>query len=335
MDYNKLLEKKEYKFIYEHELLKDRILFLCLAGSHSYGTNVEGSDIDIRGVYLESLSELIGLESYEQYVDNNTDTVIYSLKKFIKLVEAANPNVIEMLFCDEKHYLYISPLGRLLLDNRHLFLTKKIKYTFAGYARSQLNRLENALARDVLSNYDKQSHVNRSVQNCLAQFENKFSLGAGAIKTYVGSFKEGMDEEILIDFNLKAYPLGNLRSIIEEITNVIRSYNQTVGQRNKKKDDYHLNKHMMHLIRLYLMAIEGMEKCDMHTYQIKNLELLMSIKNVNYRDSSGYVKKEFYEMLDQLNVRLENAYLNTKLNANVDKNKLNELMCEIYKRGVL
>ena len=73
----------------------------------------------------------------------------------------------------------------------------------------------------------------------------------------------------------------------------------------------------------------------MHTYQIKNLELLMSIRNGKYRDSSGYVKKEFYEMLDELNIRLEKAYLNTRLAANVNRNKLNELICDIYKRGVL
>ena len=51
---------------------------LGLGGSYSYGTDIPGSDIDIRGVTLNRKSDLIGLTGYEQYVDKNTDTVIAS-----------------------------------------------------------------------------------------------------------------------------------------------------------------------------------------------------------------------------------------------------------------
>ena len=39
--------------------------------------------------------------------------------------------------------IYVSPLGKVLLDNRYLFLTKRAAYSFGGYADSQLRRLKN------------------------------------------------------------------------------------------------------------------------------------------------------------------------------------------------
>ena len=51
-----------------------------LGGSHAYGTNNEKSDIDFRGITLQLTSDLIGLTSFEQYEDSDTDTVLYGFK---------------------------------------------------------------------------------------------------------------------------------------------------------------------------------------------------------------------------------------------------------------
>ena len=53
--------KREYDFIKTNEHLGKHVILLGFAGSYSYGTNVEGSDIDIRGVALKSKSDLIGM----------------------------------------------------------------------------------------------------------------------------------------------------------------------------------------------------------------------------------------------------------------------------------
>ena len=49
----------------------------------AYGTNVDASDIDIRGVTIESKQDIIGLSSFEQFEDRTTDTVIYGLKSLL------------------------------------------------------------------------------------------------------------------------------------------------------------------------------------------------------------------------------------------------------------
>ena len=43
-----VVQREEYDFLRTNKHLGSNILFLTLSGSHAYGTNVEGSDIDIR-----------------------------------------------------------------------------------------------------------------------------------------------------------------------------------------------------------------------------------------------------------------------------------------------
>ena len=75
MDFKELLKYDEYMFL--NELIETkRVLFLCISGSYSHGTNTLSSDIDIRGVMLEELNDLVGISTFEQFKDNNTDTVI-------------------------------------------------------------------------------------------------------------------------------------------------------------------------------------------------------------------------------------------------------------------
>ena len=87
------------------------MLFATFGGSHSYGTNVEGSDIDIRGCAFNSKTDLLGRTNFEQVIDNATDTTIYSFNKLIGLLENCNPNTIEMLGCRPESYMFYHPIG--------------------------------------------------------------------------------------------------------------------------------------------------------------------------------------------------------------------------------
>ena len=88
-EYSTILEREEYRFIKENKYLGKNVILLGLAGSYSYGTNNENSDIDVRGVTLNQKSDLIGLTEFEQYVDADTDTTIYSFNKLVTLLYEA------------------------------------------------------------------------------------------------------------------------------------------------------------------------------------------------------------------------------------------------------
>jgi len=120
------LKSEEYDFLRKDKNLGNNIIILTLGGSYAYGTNNKNSDLDIRGITLNSKQSLIGIgDTFEQFNDNVTDTTIYSFNKIIKLLINCNPNVCEMLGNKPEHYFYVSPIGQQLLDNSHLFLSKK------------------------------------------------------------------------------------------------------------------------------------------------------------------------------------------------------------------
>ena len=51
-------------------------------------------------------------------METNTDTTVYSFNKILQLLKSNNPNTIEILGCKPEHYLYLSDVGRELLNNR-------------------------------------------------------------------------------------------------------------------------------------------------------------------------------------------------------------------------
>ncbi len=85
MDFIQLMNSAEYDFLRNDSRLGNRIILMGLGGSYAYGTNYESSDIDFRGIALNLPSDLLGLTDFEQYEDDNTDTVIYSFNKIVKL----------------------------------------------------------------------------------------------------------------------------------------------------------------------------------------------------------------------------------------------------------
>lgn len=69
-----LLDQPEYGFLKTDPHLGKNIIFLTCGGSYSYGTNVEGSDIDIRGYTLNSKADLLDMGNFEQMIDDHADT---------------------------------------------------------------------------------------------------------------------------------------------------------------------------------------------------------------------------------------------------------------------
>ncbi len=111
-------------------------------GSRAFGTADAGSDMDIRGVCIPPRHFLLGLGDFEQYEDDATDTVIYSLVKFTRLALANNPNMLDILWADEEDILYVDEYGAQLRAARSLFLSRQVAQTYAGYAASQIRRME-------------------------------------------------------------------------------------------------------------------------------------------------------------------------------------------------
>lgn len=330
-----LIEGQEYAFLRENEHLRDKIIFLTLGGSHAYGTNVEGSDVDVRGCAMNSRSDILGLTNFEQVIDNATDTTVYSFNKLIPLLLNCNPNVIEMLGCRPEHYVMMTDVGRQMIENRKLFLSQRAISSFGGYANQQLRRLENALVHDRLPQPKQEEYMRKAVERAIEDFGSKNPvLPKGAIRLYTDvSDREEYEREVFCDIDLKKFPLRDLRGLINETTNIIGNYDKLNG-RNKKKDEGHLNKHAMHLVRLYLMCLDILEREEIVTYREADHDMLMEIRNGKYMNPDGSYQQEFFDMVDALEKRMQYAKANTYLPKTPNMRRVEEFVMDVNRQAV-
>lgn len=336
-DINKVINQPEYDFLMHAPLGAERsIMFLTFGGSHSYGTAVETSDIDIRGVCTQSRRDLLGMSNFEQFINNPTDTTVYGFNKAVSLFLSCNPNMVEMFGCKPEHYAMVSLTGRMLLDNEKLFLSNRCINSFGGYAAQQLHRLENAIARDRMTQAEQEEHILRSCQNACDAMSGRYKdFGENGLTLYVGdSEKETFEKEILMDINLRGYPLRDFCGAWNDLRDICKNYGN-LPHRDKKKDDHHLAKHMMHLFRLNLMCYDLLTEGKVVTYREKDHNFLMEIRNGKFIDADGRVLPDFYEALHETEEKLEYAKKHSILPDKPDMKKVEELVMEINHKTVI
>lgn len=330
------LKSAEYDFLRTNENLGSNIILLTLGGSHAYGMDKEDSDVDVRGISLNSKSDILLGADFEQVVDVDTDTTVYSFNKMIQLLTSNNPNTIEQLGCLPQHYFYLSEIGKELLDNRKIFLSQICVHTFGGYASSQLRRMSNKAAR-LVSQTENESYILKSIDNARYEFRNRYYPfeDDNDLKLYIDkSVQEGYDSEIFMDVRLNHYPLRDWTGMWNEMKTIVSSYNK-FGRRNEKAVVHDkLGKHMAHLIRLYMMCIDILEKEEIVTYREKERDLLMSIRNGEYLDENRQPIPEFYDLLNEYEKRFEYAKNNTSLPEKPDYKRINDFRMSVNERIV-
>ena len=145
------------------------ILFEYISGSQLYGTAIETSDIDIKGVFIlpndqfsdfdyddtwlesESGKFIISEENkhllnknfdIEKFKGKECEIKFYELKKFLKLLEKSNANMLEVFSVPDDCLIYSHPLMDSILLNQNKFLSKGIYKSFTGYALEQISKAQ-------------------------------------------------------------------------------------------------------------------------------------------------------------------------------------------------
>ncbi len=125
-----------------------------VVGSGVHGIAIAGTDDhDEMGVYIEPPAHLIGMRSpAEHYVfrtqpegarsrPGDTDLVMYSLRKYLRLATAGNPTVLLPLFAEGDAILVLRPLGEQLRALAPALLSRQAVHRFLGYLDGQRQRL--------------------------------------------------------------------------------------------------------------------------------------------------------------------------------------------------
>jgi hypothetical protein len=148
-------------------------ILLVVRGSHAYGTNVETSDTDYAGVFIQSQEDIFGFNYKEQINDDKNDTVIYEIKRFLQLLASNNPTVLELLNTPKDCIIYKDPIFDLILDNREKFITKICAKSFGGYGKMQIQK---AKGQNKKQNWEKDKVTRKDVLDFVYVIEGEKSI---------------------------------------------------------------------------------------------------------------------------------------------------------------
>lgn len=125
-------------------------VFRCRFGSHLYGTNTPDSDYDEKGIFIESLKNIV-LRHDSQSLHFNTgndrsrntkddcDIELKELRTFLKEAMDGQTYALDMLFCNKQNTLATSETWEFIQKNRSRLISKNVK-PFIGYCRQQCGK---------------------------------------------------------------------------------------------------------------------------------------------------------------------------------------------------
>jgi len=287
------------------ELMRDNLLVKHYAGSHSYGTSLPTSDVDIRGVFC---ADPINIRTpwfvvRETEVEEDEDTKLYELTHFLKLCLDCNPNIIETLWVDRNDILSTTPAYEMLRDARYMLLSSKIAFTTSGYAIAQLKRIKGHNKHinnpqpeetpkpyqflSVVQWFGKEKNLNVDLESfCdghrLVPYGNDlfgvYPWKFHRLYDYKGNLNTQFDENradlgaplMLVKWNKKVY---------EDAKENHRKYWDWKNNRNEARSELeekfgYDTKHAMHLVRLMRMGVEALREGEIIVKRPDAQELL-------------------------------------------------------------
>lgn len=106
-----------------------------------------------------------------------------------------------------------------------------------------------------------EKHIYKTIKHTSESFKERyFSMPEDSINLYIDkAIQERVETEIFMDVNLHHYPLRDYADMWSEMQSIVKTYSK-IGKRNDKAiRNEKLAKHMMHLIRLYMMCLDILE----------------------------------------------------------------------------
>lgn len=292
--------------------IESSIIFETLTGSHVYGTATSLSDKDYRGVCIPPhyiREGLIGnFEQKDSWGGLYEDRVIYNLNKFMLLAKEGNPAIVELLFIPLKFWKTGNSQWVKIIENRHLFLSKKVRFTFSGYAHSQLGRIKRH--RGWLLNPPKIEPTREGYGLAPNPILSQAQLSA-LLTLPEDVVIEGYREEARKE---KAYKEAKIHWDMYAEWKKSRN-----PERAKLEEKFGYDtKHAMHLVRLMKEAEEVMTTGNI-TFPRPEVSELIAIRN------GEYIYDELMEMVDKFDEKFEELYEKSPLPHSPDFKGINKL----------
>jgi len=169
----KVMNEQDFRKFIDEKVKGAKPLFIVIRGSQAYGTQLPTSDIDYSGVYIQQKEDIFGFGYKEQISDEKNDLVLYEIKRFLELLQTANPTVLELLSTPEDCIIYKDPIFDLILQSKGIFLTKKCKNSFTGYGFAQIKK---AKGLNKKQNWEKEKITRKDILDFVFVLENEKAI---------------------------------------------------------------------------------------------------------------------------------------------------------------
>ena len=297
------------------------IIYEVISGSHAYGFATPDSDYDYRGIAIPPEKTVLGFAyPFDQFESKDPDRTIYNIQKFCKLASDANPNVIELLWIPEKLIIKNSTWGELLRENRDIFLSKKIKFTFSGYAIAQLKRIQTH--KRWLLNPPK-------VQPARKEYGLPETSTTGAAIKSVLQAAESKGIEIDFLFSPEMADLARKERAFFNAQKEWENYESWKKNRNPARAEIEAKygydcKHAVHLLRLLRMCKEILSTGEV-LVERPDAEELRAIR------TGSWSYEKLIEWAEQQDQEMNELYEKSLLPRTADIEKINDLCVNLIK----
>jgi predicted nucleotidyltransferase len=335
----------------------DLLLLDTIAGSHAYGTAIEGSDEDRKGVFIAPLSFIAGLDAIEQVADERNDHVYYELGHFVSLLLKNNPNALELLAMPDDCIRLKNPLFELLKPE--IFLSKLCAKTFGEYAMGQIRKARGLNKKIVNPQPEKRLSLldfcnvpqgqgsvpvsdwlsvrNIDPRKCgitaVQHAAGMFAIYHAADAAYRGLVSpKDPDALVFSSVPKEAEPIGWMQfnqDAFRAHCKAHREYWEWVGQRNEERFNTNTqhgrgydSKNLLHTMRLLDMAGEIAREGILRVRR-PNREFLLRIRSgeFDYEELVGRAEEKLSEV--------QAAYEASSLQEQPDREQVNRLLVEI------
>lgn len=288
-------------------VFKGTSILLAYRGSHAHGTFVPNSnpngidDIDLISVNIPHINCYYGLSEFgsrgtKEIKEGEFDAVCYELRKFVSLLIKGNPNVIGLLWTDDKHIIHKNEIAEILINNRELFSAKHIAHHFIEYAKGQLKKMT-SLTQEQISAFERVCDELEYLGVPLDELNKE--QPSKILKRYESLSKSRVVEER--EFLALIYEYCDFRN---------KYFKGYLGEKRKslvKKYGYDV-KNAAHTVRLVRMCLEFLKT---HRFNVDRANIdaqeLIDIKCGQYK------LKEINEIVNKLLGSYEEAYSNCSL----------------------
>lgn len=280
-----------------------KVIVTSLHGSMLYGLEREGSDVDIKAVYMPTFEDLLMGESCKT-VNKKCDELdveieIKSLPSFLKSAKSCDTNCIDMLWTPDEMLLGCSYLWSDIRLHREDLLSKNMK-GLIGYIKTNTHKYSNKIQRfqemnTLLEEINCVENIVKLSDTTLPEIVNRNKFKYIKFVTQVSDH-----EQTYIEVCGKKYILSwECKLLKEALYNELKRY----GNRTKDGDKKGLDtKSLSHALRV-LCELKELVTTKNITFPLQDADFIKQVKVGDVSDEKVVIDKidsMFEECMDLL-----------------------------------